>query len=103
MPLQIKPVDPNYTVSEVTGDITFQNPDGSTNVIKFNPDTGTYETGSEGNTTSEESFVQGMLHSGLGAIADNDASIETSLGVIAQYSGDGEKRCQRQLSIRVSI
>lgn len=88
MPLQIKPVDPDYTVDEVTGDITFQNPDGSTNVLKFDPDTGMYETGSEGNTTSDESFIQGMLHSGLGAIADNDKSIETSFAAIAQYSGD---------------
>lgn len=88
MPLQIKPVDVNYTVDSATGDITFHNADGSTSVIQFDQTTGSYSTTNDTGTSSSDPFVQSMLHSGLGAVAGSDKAIEVALTGISQWSGD---------------
>jgi len=88
MPLQISPVDVNYTVDPTTGDITFHNTDGSTSVLKFDQDAGAYNTTNSSGTSNADPFVQSMLHTGLGAVAGNDKAIDTALVAISQYSGD---------------
>ncbi|MEA9761265.1 hypothetical protein VDF70_19890, partial [Xanthomonas campestris pv. raphani] len=97
MPLEIRDVETDYTVDEVTGDITFHNADGTVTVMKFDHDAGEYVTEGKSGSTNADQFGQAFLKETLTVLGTPDAQNNAKLVALAASAASGDSATHQYL------